>query len=137
MLCNSNNYKSVTEDIDTMDWNSVTCSDTIDDAIETFNRLILDTLHKHTVQVPVSRSKFTIKPQMRPGLVRYSKVRDHLHVKCRNNWQDELAQKTTINVSPSNSMFFEPTDEAELNSDCAPDLNAVTKCLLKTVNIPF
>lgn len=56
---------------------------------------ILDSVKlKHTTAKRISRSKFTLKPWITPGLMKCMRHRDQLHLKARNNPNDTILQIT-------------------------------------------
>lgn len=86
-------YESVDRELSLVDWDVVLGKNLVDEAVSAFMEIISTIVTRNTSQSYVSRSKFTIKPWMTPGLIRCSKHRDNLHTKVRANPNDKVLLK--------------------------------------------
>lgn len=88
------NYHEVTKDLSNADWTQVLKEKNVNDAVIAFNKIILDSLHKHSHIKTISRSKFNIKPWITPGLMKCMRHRDNLHLQVRSAPKDKLLNRT-------------------------------------------
>lgn len=73
-----------------MDWKSVINCFSIEEAVTEFSNIFSEAVSRHSVEVTVSRSKFTIQPWMTPGLLKCSRQKDKLHLESRNYPTDPM-----------------------------------------------
>lgn len=72
-------HKSIVRELSQVDWDVVLGKNSVENAALAFMDIVSSITTRNTTQIPVSHSKFTIKPWMTPGLIRCSKQRDKLH----------------------------------------------------------
>lgn len=85
-------FVAATRQLRAMDWSKVTNSESVNDAVTEFDRIIATAISRNTRQVKVSRAKLNLKPWITAGLIRCMKHRDRLHSKARAAPNDHVLQ---------------------------------------------
>lgn len=81
---------AINEELSKTDWCDILESNCPDKAANMLTTIITSIIHKHTHKVKVSKSRFTLKPWVTPGLLRCIKHRDKLHQIMKSDPEDDL-----------------------------------------------
>lgn len=87
-------FLAVANDLKAIQWDSVTCSTDVNQAVLELNTILTATISKHSRTVTVGRSRFNLKPWVTPGLIRCQKNRDQLHIKAKKDPENKTLQTT-------------------------------------------
>lgn len=87
---NKTDHDAIAEELLNTDWSDILNSNCVNSATNTLISIISNQISKHTHKVKISRSKFTIKPWMTPGLMRCVRHRDKLHQSANANPNDKM-----------------------------------------------
>lgn len=87
-------FDGVAAELSVVNWAPVLEADDTNLALELFMTTFKSVVENNTREVILSRKKFTLKPWMTPGLLRCARHRDRLHLKARQNPNDEFSKVT-------------------------------------------
>lgn len=85
---------AVASDLSPVDWTAVTDSDNVDNAVAIFSDIIDMAIKKNTREIKISRTRFTLKPWITPGLIKCLRQKDRLHLRARCEPLNQIAQIT-------------------------------------------
>lgn len=85
-------FSAVAAELEKYDWSHITSNNDVEEATQAFTSHLNATIEKHTCEVNISRSKQIKKPWITPGILRCTRHRDKLHLKCRKHPKDPNAR---------------------------------------------
>lgn len=83
-------YDAVVAELQKTTWCSVFNQRCVDSATNHFMSVLSKTIQDHTQRIKTSRSKYSIKPWITPGLIKCMRHRDKLHLAARAHPNDGL-----------------------------------------------
>ncbi|KAL4706709.1 hypothetical protein ACJJTC_014464 [Scirpophaga incertulas] len=86
------NVEAITRELKAIDWQDLLGGDDVNVLVQSFTRLITDTINRHSTITIKRRSQNILKPWITPGLIRCMRHRDRLHSLCRFNPENLLSR---------------------------------------------